>query len=483
MSDLRLGFVGSWRYLWRQLTSMRTALILLLLTALAAIPGSLLPQRTNGPIPVRDYFEQNPDLARFLDRLWMFDVYGSPWFSAIYILLFISLIGCVIPRTIEHAKSTFNQPPAAPSRLDRMEHFQTFTGDFDASLNWFRKNRFRVRTEADWISAEKGYLREFGNLIFHLSLILILLGVSVGSLFGMRADSIVNVGERFTNIPTNYDSVTYGKLFSEKNLPPFIIKAENFVAKYNPVTSMPEDYTLYVSVAESPDAKPVRTTIKVNLPLKFGSTSVYLQANGYSPLVTVRNPSGKIVYQGAVPLLPQDSNLASIGAIKVPDTDPQIGFVASFFPTYDLPEGQPARSAYPEALDPRLLIGVWVGDLQVDNGIPQSVYKLNTDKMKEIGTVALKVGETYEFAEGSMTFEGYVPWVNLNIVRDPGKQLALIGGILAILGLLASLFARHRRIWIRRRGSELEIAGLAKNAAPGLEAEIAGLVKSVKEMS
>lgn len=483
MSDLQLGFVGSWRYLWRQLTSMRTALILLLLTALAAIPGSLLPQRTNGPIPVRDYFEQNPDLARFLDRLWMFDVYGSPWFSAIYILLFISLIGCVIPRTIEHAKSTFNQPPAAPSRLDRMEYFQTFTGDFDASLKWFRKNRFRVRTETDWISAEKGYLREFGNLIFHLSLILILLGVSVGSLFGMRADSIVNVGERFTNIPTNYDSVTYGKLFSERNLPPFIIKAENFVAKYNPVTSMPEDYTLYVSVAESPDAKPVRTTIKVNSPLKFGSTSVYLQANGYSPLVTVRNPSGKIVYQGAVPLLPQDSNLSSIGAIKVPDTNPQIGFAASFFPTYDLPEGQPARSAYPEALDPRLLIGVWVGDLQVDNGIPQSVYKLNTDKMKEIDTVALKVGESYEFAEGSMTFEGYVPWVNLNIVRDPGKQLALIGGILAILGLLASLFARHRRIWIRRSGSELEVAGLAKNAAPGLEAEIAGLVKSVKEMS
>ena len=56
MSDIQLGFVGSARYLWRQLTSMRTALILLLLTALAAIPGSLLPQRTNGPIPVRDFF-------------------------------------------------------------------------------------------------------------------------------------------------------------------------------------------------------------------------------------------------------------------------------------------------------------------------------------------------------------------------------------------------------------------------------------------
>lgn len=479
MSEIELGFVGSARYLWRQLTSMRTALILLLLTGLAAIPGSLLPQRTNGPMPVQDYFRANPGLAKFLDKLWMFDVYGSPWFSAIYILLFISLIGCVIPRVIEHAKALLTVPPAAPSKLDRMEYFQTFAGDFTTAENYLRSKHFRVRQEGDWISAEKGYLREFGNVLFHLSLILILIGVSVGSLFGMKGDSILNIGERFTNIPTNYDSITYGKLFSDKMLPPFVIKADNFVAKYNPATNMPEDYTLYVSVADKPSAKPVKKIVKVNSPLDFGSTSVYLQANGYSPLVTVRNASGSIVFQGAVPLLPQDGNLSSTGAIKVPDTSPQIGFVTSFFPTYEQVKGQPARSSYPEALDPRLFIATYVGDLQIDNGTPQSVYKLNTDKMVQVGLKSLKVGESFKFNDGSLTFEGYVPWVNLNIVRDPGKQIALIGGILAILGLLASLFTRHRRVWIRRKGKTLEIAGLAKNAAPGLEKEIERIVKEL----
>lgn len=479
MSEIELGFVGSLRYLWRQLTSMRTALILLLLTALAAIPGSLFPQRTNGPIPVRDFFDKNPDLAKFLDKFWMFDVYGSPWFSAIYILLFISLIGCVIPRTIEHGKSAFVLPPIAPSKLEKMEHFQNISGDLKAAEKLLKRMRFRVRQEGDWISAEKGYLREFGNLLFHLSLILILLGVSIGSLFGMKGDSIVNVGERFTNIPTNYDSITYGKLFNEKKLSPFVIKIDNFVAKYNPVTNAPEDYTLYTSVADKPGDTPSKKIIKVNSPLNFGSTSVYLQANGYSPLVTVRDANNEVVFQGAVPLLPQDGNLSSIGAIKVPDAKPQIGFVASFFPTYELIKGQPARSAYPEALDPRLLIGAYVGDLQVDNGIPQSVYKLKTDKMAGVGTTALKVGESYKFKDGSITFEGYVPWVNLNIVRDPGKQVALIGAILAILGLLASLFTRHRRIWIRKKDANLEIAGLAKNAAPGLEQEIKQIVKEL----
>ena len=79
----------------------------------------------------------------------------------------------------------------------------------------------------------------------------------------------------------------------------------------------------------------------------------------------------------------------------------------------------------------------------------------------------------------ALTFEGYVQWVNLQIVDDPGKNFALLGAIVAILGLLASLFTRRRRIWIRV-GDVVEVAGLAKNAAPGLEQEIAGFVGALK---
>lgn len=74
---------------WRQLTSMRTALVLLFLLALAAIPGSVLPQRSVSIEQVGRYFAAHPELAPVLDRLGGFDVYGSPWFSAIYLLLFV----------------------------------------------------------------------------------------------------------------------------------------------------------------------------------------------------------------------------------------------------------------------------------------------------------------------------------------------------------------------------------------------------------
>ena len=477
-----LGLFGLIRFAWRQLTSMRTALILLMMLGVAAVPGSLIPQRTSNPIGVRDFFEKHPGTAPFYDKLSLFDVYGSPWFSAIYILLFISLIGCVLPRAVEHFHAMRAQPPATPKNLNRMEHHTLFSGDgsnLQLAQNWFKKNRFRIRIEGNSISAEKGYLRETGNLLFHLSLILILVGVSLGSLFGLQGEAIVNRGERFVNVPTSYDSLRLGKLTKDSDLSPFTITVDKFVAKYDPKTSMPQDYTAWVTTFENGVTK--KQILKVNSPLTFGSTRVYLQANGYSPIVTVRDSLGNVSFQGPVTFLPQDGNLRSIGAIKVPDATPPVGFVSSFVPTYERTKDMGAISIYPELLKPRLLFSVWSGDLGLDSGIPQSVYRIDTSKMKNLGLGSVGLGETFAYNGGTITLESVEPWINLQFVDDRGKGFALIGGVFAVLGLLSSLYGRRRRIWVRVTGSQVEVAGLAKNNAPGLEAEIADLVESVKK--
>ena len=476
-----LGITGLVRFAWRQLTSMRTALILLMMLGLAAIPGSLIPQRTSNPIAVRDFLEAKPGLSIWYERFSLFDVYSSPWFSAIYILLFISLIGCVLPRTVEHFHAMRALPPLTPRNLDRMEFYSTFEASAQTlgqARAWFKKNRFRVREENGSISAEKGYLRETGNLLFHLSLIFILIGASFGSLYGLRGEAIVNVGERFVNVPTSYDTLALGKLTKDSDLPQFTIKVDKFVAQYNPKTSAPLDYTANVTTVIDGESK--SQIIKVNSPLTFGSTRVYLQANGYSPVVTVRDSQGKVAFQGPVTFLPQDGNLRSIGAIKVPDADPEVGFVASFLPTYSRTTNNGGISIYPQLLDPRLLFSVWSGDLGLNSGIPQSVYRIDTSKMQNLGLGSLKIGESYSYPGGTITLEGVVPWINLQFVEDRGKGFALFGAIFAILGLLSSLYGRRRRIWVRITGSRVEVAGLAKNNAPGLESEIARLVESVK---
>jgi len=460
---------------------MRTALILLMLMGVAAIPGSLIPQRITNAVAVRDFFATNPELAKWYDRFSLFDVYGSPWFSAIYILLFISLIGCVLPRTVEHYKAMRAQPPATPKNLSRLEHHQEFkTGEksLERAQDWFKAHRFRVRVEGNSISAEKGFLRETGNLLFHLSLILILVGVSFGSLFGMRGEAIVSTGERFINVATSYDTLSFGKLTGENSLSPFEIRLDKFVGEYDPKTNSPKDYTAWVTVKDN--GKSYKRVMKVNKPLTFGNTRVYLQANGYSPVVTVRDSQGNVALQGPIPFLPQDGNLRSIGAIKVPDAEPQIGFVGSFVPTNARTSGQGAISIFPELLDPKLLFSIWKGDLGLDSGVPQSVYRIDTDKLEKVGLGSVKPGQTFTYPEGSITLETVVPWINLQIVEDPGKSYALIGGIVAVLGLLSSLYGRRRRIWVRVNGERVEVAGLAKNSAPGLEVEMQKFVSAIR---
>ena len=299
-----LGGIGLIRYAWRQMTSMRTALILLMLLGIAAIPGSLIPQRTQNPMAVSEAFKNSPDLTKWMDRFSLFDVYGSGWFSAIYILLFISLIGCVLPRALEHFHAARALPPATPKNLNRMEFYSTWTAsgnELEIAREWFKSKRFRVLEGDGTLSAEKGYSRETGNLLFHTALILILLGISFSSLFGMRGEAILNVGERFVNTPTSYDSLAYGKLFKDGKLESFILTVDKFDAKYNVVTNAPEDYTLNVSLLRKDFSTLEKHVIKVNSPLAIGNTKIYLQANGYSPVVTVRDSKGNVAIQGTVP--------------------------------------------------------------------------------------------------------------------------------------------------------------------------------------
>ncbi|MDO4240895.1 cytochrome c biogenesis protein ResB, partial [Micrococcus sp.] len=181
----KLGPLGWLRFVWTQLTSMSTALFLLLLLAVGAVPGSIFPQRSVDAVKVAQYKKDHPDLFPVLDALQFFDVFSSAWFSAIYLLLFISLIGCVIPRARVHYRHWRSAPPKTPARLERLpEHGSLEAGDgwtpagaADAAAALLRKRGYRVDVRpaaggrGPSIGAERGLVKELGNLVFHASLI------------------------------------------------------------------------------------------------------------------------------------------------------------------------------------------------------------------------------------------------------------------------------------------------------------------------
>src|SRR5699024_8648757 len=114
---------------WHWLTSMRTALALLFVLAIAAIPGTVLPQRSLNAGNVADYIANNGQLAEIYDQLQLFDVFESTWFNSIFMLLTLSLIGCILPRSWEHYKALKTPPTRAPKRLERLPFHATGTID------------------------------------------------------------------------------------------------------------------------------------------------------------------------------------------------------------------------------------------------------------------------------------------------------------------------------------------------------------------
>src|SRR5947209_11306949 len=147
---------------------MRTALLLLSLLALGAIPGTLLPQRGLNPVKVAQFYSDHPSLAPLFDKLSLFDVFAAPWFAAIYLLLFVSLIGCLVPRIRLHARALRGQPPAPPRHFDKLPVSAQWHTDaseaqtVDVVRKALRRKGWRVVVRDTGLSAERGYLRETG---------------------------------------------------------------------------------------------------------------------------------------------------------------------------------------------------------------------------------------------------------------------------------------------------------------------------------
>ena len=208
---------------------MRTALVLLFALALAAIPGSLVPQRKVSPVRVSEFITAHPTLGPIYDRVGMFGVYTSPWFSAIYLLLFVSLVGCIIPRVGGLRPRRPGPAPAGPrgtspdcprTRPPNSPTAGSADGDdvLDRAAEILRAQRYRVDRHGSSVAAERGYLREAGNLVFHISLLFLLLGVAIGGLCGFRGTSVVIVGQGFANNLTQYDDFSAGAEFADSDL-------------------------------------------------------------------------------------------------------------------------------------------------------------------------------------------------------------------------------------------------------------------------
>ncbi len=512
------GPVALVRRWWRQLTSMRTALLLLFLLAIAAVPGSVLPQRDLDLTGVGQFYADHPRLAPFLDRLGMFEVYASPWFGAIYLLLFISLVGCLVPRMRLHLRAMWRKPPDAPQRLDRLPQYARVDGvaaspaeHVTVVRHALRRRWWRVavREHPDGtvtVSAEKGYLRETGNLLFHFSFLAVLVGVALGSMYGWYGNRLLVAGPEhaFCNTLQQYDDHGLGSRIDASDLEPFCVELVDFYAEYLD-NGQPVQYSadvLYTTGETLQEQREYR--LEVNSPLRLDAANIYLVGHGYAPVLRYTDRYG--VSQTVVaPFLPNDNALTSEGVAAFPDAninpetgqrdpDQQVAFQGVYMPT--MPEDpQQGISVFPAENDPGLVLFAYRGDLGLDAGIPQSVYQLNQDQIDagrlvqiEDAPRLMRPGDEWVLDDGTtLEFLGTRQWVTVQVRHDPGESIVLVAAVLLFAGLIGSLTVRRRRVWFRLTphgdGTAFTAGGLSRTRYAGFEEEFTRLVDAVTPAS
>ncbi len=507
------------RNTWRGLTSMRTALVLLFLLALAALPGALLPQWDLNAPKTESYIAEHGWWGELLDRLQFFDVYSSAWFSAIYLLLMVSLIGCLVPRTGEYLRAMRAGPVLTPRNLSRLPHHTRteVEGDPDEVLEVVRRRlrgwRMAERTEPDGtrtVSAERGYLRETGNLVFHFGMLGLIATFALGAMYSYEGQVIVHAdGHEFCNSGVfAYDSFDPGLRVDGTRLSPFCVRVNDFDADFTDA-GQPISYKAGIQYQSGADLESGTWRdyhLEVNEPLRTAGDRVYLLGHGYAPTFTVTWPDGESRTQ-TVQWRPTDmTTMLSQGATKF---DPpgisdsaerrknQLAITGLFAPTAAF-HGNILTSSFPDLTDPAVAVDVMRGELGVESGRSQSIFEIDqrmvdSGRLERVARENLRVGESVTLDDGTrVSFDGVRRWVSLQVSHDPTQGWMLGFAIVMFTGLGASLFVKRRRFWARvtpdgdgadsdLRRTVVELGGLARTDQAGYGEEFTAIARDILE--
>lgn len=361
----------------------------------------------------------------------------------------------------------------------------------------YRVHRYEGR---GWlsVSAERGYLRETGNLVFHTALIGVLVSVGVGGDLSYTGQRVVVEGTTFVNALSDYSSFDAGRFIDGTGLAPYSLTLDQFQVTYQPPgtpgAGQAGNFSADVTI-RAPGEEDRFDSVIVNYPISVAGDRIHLLGNGYAPTITVRDATGEIAFTESQPFLPQDSNMTSLGIIKIPDGLPeQVGLVGFFYPTAGVLDSGAYTSVYGDVVNPLLTFNVYSGDLGIDDGTPRSVYTLETDGLTQhtggetgMQSIELAPGETADLPNGwgTVTWEVASPeepvkrFASLQIQRDPTAGWVLGFSVLAMLGLFAGLFVPRRRVWVKvhssDRGIRVEYAGLARGEDPTLRKALADI--------
>jgi cytochrome c biogenesis protein len=431
--------------LWRIFTSMRTALVLMLMLAVLALIGTVLIQAPSGLQTNAQGYDAWLDALRpkyggwvpILDRLGLFSVFASIWFKAILVGLTTSILACSVNRFRGLWKTAIHpRTRMAGTFYDHAPHSAALTTDIDqvAAVGVARDvlgaRRFRTVVEADGdvvhLYADRFRWAPFGTLMAHISLVSILVGALVGSAFGFRNEEL---------------AATVGTTVDVGGGTGLTLLARSFSDSYY-ANGAPSDYASNLVLYR--DGQEVASkTIRVNEPMEYDGVSFYQSFFGPAAIIHVADADGTVVYDEGVPLLwASDDGTRRIGQFPLLD-DGLTVFVVG-----------PASG--------RVDSTIKAGQMQLE------IYPSGSERPSAIELVSQ--GEPVAIGDLTYTFQREQQFTGMIVARDPGVVFVWFGSILLVAGLFLVFFFPNRRIWAaiheRPNGqSEVRLGATARHDA------------------
>jgi cytochrome c biogenesis protein len=438
--------------------SLKLTIFLLILLAILSIIGTLIKQNA----PSEEYIQRyGAQLYNVLEFFNIFDMYHSWWFTTILLLLVVNLIACTIQRFPGAWRQTYRESGAKelgdsmlktlpyverikPSRSRGIgeDEFQTLvTKEFNSPK--------RIEGESSvTLYSEKGRFSRMGVYITHLSILFILIGGIIGSMFGFRGYVNILEGETVDQVALRVKDKQIARPID------FSVRCDDFRLVFYDLKGpqkMVQKYISDLSVLEN-GKEVLKKTIEVNDPLTYKGLTFYQSSYG-----AIHDLALGVRFRGQ-----QEKRLFKISegeTVPIPNTPAHFQFIKYEHQLHNYGEGAQVALFKPNQ-QPRVF---WL--------------------LKNVPQFDEQRGDEFVFTIEQVIEKEYT---GLQVTKDPGVWVVWVGCSLMIIGLIVSFFFSHERVWVRiptKGGGEIVLAGTTSKNKVGFEKKFGQFVEKVRSKS
>jgi cytochrome c biogenesis protein len=445
---------------WSFFSSVRLTLFLLIIIALAAIFGTVIPQQD----AARGAFEKLPPaLAGVLRFLQLYDLYHSTWFLLLMGLLTVNLVVCSLNRLPSSLRLYRRKPELdRPGLYEDLSPERILVAEGNPKDEAVKMERVlgksfgaaeRKKTDqADYLWGHRGAWSYFGVYVIHTGVLVIILGALIGSILGF--DGNVNIPEGGS---ADRIELRGGKGVMELG---FNVMCDKFDVEFYD-SGMPKLYKSDLSFLTDGQIQ-ARGSLMVNHPLEFNGISFYQSSYGAVPgeaVLKITKKGEQLVRRARQgERFEIDGGKAQVEILRI--------------------EGNLMR------MGPAVKVGITAGDKAISFWVFKfidAIEEQNPMISKQVPQFNPGLYKPYVF-----TLEGIETsfYTGLKVTRDPGVPIVGAGAFLLVAGFLLTFFSSHQQVFVRvdrKHGkTRVSIAGRCSRDPVKLDREIDKIIRSYK---